>query len=238
MEIVPAIDISGGKCVRLYKGEKGTEKVYFENPLDALDFWLAQGAKRLHFVDLDGAWGTDRNKEILKKMIIKATGGAKIQIGGGIRSIEAAMELIIIGADRVILGTLAIQNPNVVEILANKIGSNHIIVALDYKAGKISTHGWTKDTDKDPFTFGHDIAKLGAGYILFSSIESDGAFTGPDLVNIKKMVKSVPIPVYAAGGIRNMDDLDNLKKTGVYGVVIGKAFYEQKISFRKLLESN
>ncbi len=231
MEIVPAIDISGGKCVRLFKGEKGTEKVYFENPKEALEFWLEKGAKRLHFVDLDGAWGTDKNKELLKQMIMRASNVAKIQVGGGIRSVEAAKELIEIGADRVILGTLAVQNPNVVEVLAKEIGSNHIIIALDYKAGKISTHGWTKYTDKDPFTFGRDIAKLGAGYILFSSIESDGAFTGPDLVNIKKMVKSVPIPVYAAGGIRNTEDLENLKKTNVYGVVIGKAFYEQKISF-------
>jgi len=231
MEIIPAIDISGGKCVRLYKGKKGSEKVYYENPLDALDFWIEQGAKRLHFVDLDGAWGSNINKKILKKMIIRALNSVKIQIGGGIRSYEAVNELIEIGVDRVIIGTLAIKNPEVIKKIAKNVGSEHIIVALDYKSGKIATHGWTKQTNIDPFAFGKKIADLGAGYILFSSIEADGAFTGPDLKNIETMVNSVDIPIYAAGGIRNEDDLIKLKKVGVFGVIIGKAFYENKISF-------
>ena len=231
MEIIPAIDISGGKCVRLFKGQKGTEKVYYENPLDALDFWIEQGAQRIHFVDLDGAWGSDKNKKILKDMILKAKDSSlKIQIGGGIRTYKAAIELIDIGAERVIIGTLAIKQPNVIKQLAEKIGAEHIIVALDYKEGKISTHGWTQQTNKDPFIYGKKIAELGAGYILFSSVEADGAFTGPDLPNIEKMVTSVDIPVYAAGGVRNKDDITNLEKIGTYGVIVGKAFYEEKLS--------
>ena len=93
----------------MYKGEKGTEKIYYENPLDALDFWISQGSQRIHFVDLDGAWGSDKNKELLNKMIKKASNKSKVQIGGGIRSLDAAKELIKIGADRVIIGTLAIK---------------------------------------------------------------------------------------------------------------------------------
>ncbi len=231
MEIIPAIDVSGGKCVRLFKGRKGTEKVYYENPLDALDFWVKQGAQRLHFVDLDGAWGSDKNKLLLKKMIIKASDIVKVQIGGGIRTYEAAVELIEIGADRIILGTLAVKNPEIIERLARKIGSECIIVALDYKNGRITTHGWTKQSDKNPFIFGKKISNLGAGYILFSAVESDGAFTGPDLDNIKKMVNTVRIPVYAAGGVRHEKDIRDLKNIGVHGVIIGKAFYERKISF-------
>lgn len=229
MEIIPAIDISGGKCVRLFKGLKGTEKVYYENPIDALDFWIEQGAKRLHFVDLDGAWGSDINKDILKKMIKKASDKVKIQIGGGIRSFEAALELIEIGAERVILGTLAVKNPEVISKLAETVGSEHIIVALDYKDGKISTHGWTQQTDKDPFSYGKEIAKLGTGYILFSSVEADGAFIGPDFKNIKKMVESVNTPIYAAGGVRNEEDIKKLKKIGIWGIIVGKAFYENKL---------
>ncbi|TFG22418.1 MAG: 1-(5-phosphoribosyl)-5-[(5-phosphoribosylamino)methylideneamino]imidazole-4-carboxamide isomerase [Promethearchaeota archaeon] len=231
MEIIPAIDISSGKCVRLYKGEKGTEKIYYENPLDALDFWISQGSQRIHFVDLDGAWGSDKNKELLKKMIKKASNKSKVQIGGGIRSLDAAKELIKIGADRVIIGTLAIKKPEIIKRLAEEVGSKHIIVALDYKQGKISTHGWTKQTDKDPFSFGKKIENLGAGYILFSSVEADGAFTGPDFGNIEKMIKSVKIPVYAAGGVRYENDVEKLKKIGTYGVIIGKAFYEEKLPF-------
>ena len=214
----------------MYKGEKGTEKIYYENPLDALDFWISQGSQRIHFVDLDGAWGSDKNKELLKKMIKKASNKSKVQIGGGIRSFDAAIELIKIGADRVIIGTLAIKQPEIIQKLADEVGSKHIIVALDYKQGKISTHGWTEQTDKDPFSFGKKIENLGAGYILFSSVEADGAFTGPDLGNIEKMIKSVKIPVYAAGGVRNEKDIENLKKIGTYGVIVGKAFYEQKLS--------
>lgn len=240
MEIIPAIDISGGKCVRLFKGQKGTEKIYYENPLDALDFWTEQGAQRIHFVDLDGAWGSDKNKKILKDMILKAKDSSlKIQIGGGIRTYEAAIELIDIGAERVIIGTLAINQPNVIKQLADKIGSERIIVALDYKEGKISTHGWTQQTNKDPFIYGKKIAKLGAGYILFSSVEADGAFTGPDLKNIEKMVQSVDIPVYAAGGVRNEEDIKNLEKIGgVHGVIVGKAFYEKKLPLSILKQIN
>jgi len=240
MEIIPAIDISGGKCVRLFKGQKGTEKIYYENPLDALDFWIEQGAQRIHFVDLDGAWGSDKNKKILKDMILKAKdSNLKIQIGGGIRTYEAAIELIDIGVERVIIGTLAITQPNVIKQLADKIGAEHIIVALDYKEGKISTHGWTQQTNKDPFIYGKKIAELGAGYILFSSVEADGAFTGPDLKNIEKMVQSVDIPIYAAGGVRNEEDIKNLEKIGgVHGVIVGKAFYEKKLPLSILKQIN
>jgi phosphoribosylformimino-5-aminoimidazole carboxamide ribotide isomerase len=231
MEIIPAIDISNGKCVRLFKGKKGTETVYYNDPLEALEFWVEKGAKRLHFIDLDGAWGEDKNKALLKNMIQVAKEKVKVQIGGGIRTLEAALELIEIGADRVIIGTLAVKHPEIIKKLADKVGSERIMVALDYKSGKISTHGWTKQSDKNPFDFGKKIAKMGAGFILFSSVEADGAFTGPDIENIRKMVHSVDIPIYAAGGIRDNRDLSELEKTGIFGVIIGKAFYENRIDF-------
>ena len=231
MEVIPAIDLSDGKCVRLYKGRKGTEKVYFDDPLEAIDFWIEKGAKRLHFVDLDGAWGSNKNKELLIKMIQKASGQAKIQVGGGIRTIDAAIKLVEDGVDRVIIGTLAVKSPEKIKILAEKIGSERIIVALDYKDDNIAIHGWTEQTNKDPFLFGKEIEKFGAGFILFSSVEADGAFTGPDLKNIEKMIKSVKIPVYAAGGVRNEEDLIQLQKVGAHGVIVGKAFYENKLSF-------
>jgi phosphoribosylformimino-5-aminoimidazole carboxamide ribotide isomerase len=237
MEVVPAIDISDGKCVRLFKGKKGTETVYYENPLEALDFWINKGAKRLHFVDLDGAWGSDKNKSILKNMIKKASDKLKVQIGGGIRSYDQAIDLINIGADRIIIGTLAVKNPEIVKKLAKTISSERIIVALDYRKGKIATHGWTEQTDKDPFIFGKMISNLGAGYILFSAVEADGAFTGPDIKNIKKMVDDSSIPIYAAGGVRNEKDIETLKSIGVHGVIVGKAFYENKIPFSILTSS-
>ena len=164
-------------------------------------------------------------------MILKASGLVKIQIGGGIRSIDDAIKLIENGVDRVIIGTLAVKNPEKIEQLAKKIGSEHIIVALDYIDEKIATHGWTEQTNKDPFLFGKKIEKLGAGFVLFSSVEADGAFTGPDFKNIEKMVNSVNIPVYAAGGVRNEEDIIQLKRIGAHGVIVGKAFYEFKLPF-------
>jgi len=237
MDVIPAIDISDGRCVRLFKGQKGTEKVYFEDPLDALDFWMGNGVKRIHFVDLDGAWGADTNKNILTQMIEKAADKVKVQIGGGIRTNEIAIDLINSGVDRVIIGTMAIKSPENIKDLASRIGSEHIIVALDTRDGKIETHGWTEKTDKNPFTFGKTIEKMGAGYILFSSIEADGAFTGPDIENTEKMVKSVNIPIFAAGGIRNEQDILNLKNIGAGGVIIGKAFYEKKIPYSIINDS-
>ena len=231
MDIVPAIDISGGKCVRLFKGKKGTEKVYFKDPIKALDFWMEKGIKRIHFVDLDGAWGSEKNKMLIEKMVEMASESVKVQLGGGIRSIEDAVSLIDKGVDRVIIGTLAIKQPEVIRQLSDDIGSEHLIVALDYRSGKIETDGWTKGTDLSPFVFGKEVEELGAGFILFSAIEADGAFTGPDFKNIKKMVETVNIPIYAAGGIRDTEDLKKLNEIGVWGVIIGKAFYEEKIPF-------
>ncbi|MFW9783712.1 MAG: HisA/HisF-related TIM barrel protein, partial [Candidatus Heimdallarchaeota archaeon] len=209
-----------------------TEKVYNDNPIDVLNFWINQGAKRLHIIDLDGAWGSNMNKELLKQMISESSGKSKIQIGGGIRSINSAVELIKLGVDRVILGTLAISNPRIIKTLADQIGKERIIIAVDYKDGTIATHGWTVESRKDPFKFGKKLEKLGAGFILFSSIEADGTLSGPDITNISKMVREVKkLPIYVAGGVRDTEDLLKLKEIGVKGVIIGKAFYERYIPF-------
>ncbi|MHA1886303.1 MAG: 1-(5-phosphoribosyl)-5-[(5-phosphoribosylamino)methylideneamino]imidazole-4-carboxamide isomerase [Promethearchaeota archaeon] len=238
MEIIPAIDLSEGKCVRLYKGKKGSEKIYFEDPLKALSFWIDHGAKRLHIIDLDGAWGSDRNKELLLSMIENSKSKVKLQIGGGIRTLERIVDLYENGVDRVIFGTLAITNPEIIPILAEKIGSEHFIIAMDYKGGKIATHGWTKQTGENPLIYTQKVIKLGAKYILFSSIEADGTLSGPDFINIKRLKETVKeAQIYVAGGVRNIEDLQKLKAIGVKGVVIGRAFYEQRIPYSIITNS-
>ncbi|MHA1915738.1 MAG: 1-(5-phosphoribosyl)-5-[(5-phosphoribosylamino)methylideneamino]imidazole-4-carboxamide isomerase [Promethearchaeota archaeon] len=232
MEIIPAIDLSDGRCVRLYKGKKGSEKVYFKDPLEALNFWIDHGAKRLHIIDLDGAWGSGRNKEILESMIHESKFKVKLQIGGGIRTLERIFDLYEKGVDRLILGTLAIKNPEIIQTLAEKIGNEHFIIAMDYKEGKIATHGWTIQTKEDPVIYTKKVINLGAKYILFTSIEADGTFSGPDFRNIRKLKETVKeAQIFVAGGVRNIEDLQELKAIGVKGVVIGRAFYEQKIPF-------
>jgi len=238
MEIIPAIDISNGKCVRLYKGRKGSETIYFEDPLEALDFWVGHGAERLHFIDLDGAWGSDVNKDLLQKIIKKMSNKIKIQIGGGIRSIESALKLIDLGADRIILGTFAIKNPKGVKELLELIGSDKIIVAIDYRKEKVAIQGWTELSNKNPFSFGRELEELGVRWILFSSIEADGTLSGPDFENIEKMIKSVKkTSIYVAGGVRNIKDIEILKTIGVKGVIIGKAFYEHSLPFSVIKNS-
>ncbi|MBD3211314.1 MAG: 1-(5-phosphoribosyl)-5-[(5-phosphoribosylamino)methylideneamino]imidazole-4-carboxamide isomerase [Candidatus Lokiarchaeota archaeon] len=231
MEIIPAIDISEGKCVRLFKGKKGTEKTYFEDPLNAIDFWINKKANRIHIVDLNGAWGSDINKELLSRMIKKASNRAELQIGGGIRSVDQALNLINLGAERIIVGTLAVTNPAKLKKLIKEINPKKIIVAIDYKDDMIATHGWTEKTNVNVFSFAKKLETLRIKYVLFSSIESDGAFTGPDIKNIRKLVNHVNLSIYAAGGIRNTSDLKELEKIGIHGVIVGKAFYEQKIPF-------
>jgi phosphoribosylformimino-5-aminoimidazole carboxamide ribotide isomerase len=212
MEIIPAIDISNGKCVRLYKGKKGTETIYFEDPLKALEFWIGHGAKRLNFIDLDGAWGSNVNKELLQKMIMQASNRIKIQVGGGIRSIESALKLIDLGVDRIIIGTFAIKNPKGVKDLLKIIGPDKIIIAIDYRQEKVAIQGWTELSNKNPFSFGRELEKLGVKFILFTSIEADGTLSGPDFENIEKMINSV-------------------KQTNIYVAIIGKAFYDLTLPF-------
>ncbi len=232
MEIIPAIDISNGRCVRLYKGRKGTETIYFENPLEALEFWTKNGAKRLHFIDLDGAWGSDINKKLLREMIKIVPNKTKIQIGGGIRSIESALELIKLGADRVIIGTFAVKNPKGVKNLLETIGVDKVIIAIDYRKERVAIQGWTVLSNKNPFSFGRELEEFGVKYFIFSSIEADGTLSGPDFENIRKMIKSVKnSSIYVAGGVRSIEDLETLQKIGVKGVIIGKAFYEHSLPF-------
>jgi phosphoribosylformimino-5-aminoimidazole carboxamide ribotide isomerase len=227
--VIPAIDIHKGKCVRLTQGLIDSRTVYYENPLDALKFWEGEGATRLHIVDLDGAFGSGSNYKLIKEMVLKTF--IKLQVGGGIRSIESAEKLKNLGVDRIVIGTAALKNPDFIEKLSNSVEKSSIIVAIDMKNNKPAIKGWTETIDTDVFKMGRIVEEKGAGHILFSSVESDGTFSGPDLLNIKKMTETVKIPIIAAGGVRNMDDVINLKKIGVKGVIIGKAFYENRMKF-------
>jgi phosphoribosylformimino-5-aminoimidazole carboxamide ribotide isomerase len=210
---------------------KGTEKVYYKRPIDAINFWIKNGANRIHLIDLDGAWGSKVNKEIIDTIIERIRKKVKIQIGGGIRSIESAIYYLKSGVDRIIIGTLAIEHPNYIPKLIKIIGTERIIIALDYKRNKTAIEGWEKEIDKSPFKFAKKFIDLGVTNILFTSIETDGTLSGPDFLNIKKMLKNIGDKrLFVAGGVRNEADVLKLKKIGVAGVIIGKSFYENKIS--------
>jgi phosphoribosylformimino-5-aminoimidazole carboxamide ribotide isomerase len=233
MEVIPAVDIREGKCVRLTQGKAGSETVYYQNPIDAALYWQNDmGAKRIHFVDLDAAIGLGDNSDLIVQMTKLCT--AKIQIGGGIRDIKRALKYIESGADRIVVGTTAVKNPDFIKELGEYIEPKQIIVSLDHIKGKVAVKGWTELTDLDALELGKTMEEKGAGFILYSAVESDGTFNGPDIINTRKMVESVNIPVFAAGGTRNKEDVLALKNAGVFGVIIGKAFYEKKLNFNEV----
>nr|MDO8110704.1 1-(5-phosphoribosyl)-5-[(5-phosphoribosylamino)methylideneamino]imidazole-4-carboxamide isomerase [Candidatus Sigynarchaeota archaeon] len=236
--VIPAIDLRQGQCVRLTKGEIGTETMYYEKPVDALKHWMALGAKTIHIVDLDAATGIGNNQAVIKDLVASAGRKADIQVGGGIRTMEIAETYITMGVKRIVMSTAAIKKPAIVKQLADKHGASKIIVALDHKDEKVQVKGWTEDSGKNIYDMAKIMVENGAGFILLSAVEADGAFAGPDFKTTAKLIKVVKIPVLAAGGTRNLEDIAKLRDIGAAGVVIGKALYEGKIDLVSALQFN
>lgn len=234
MLIIPAVDIKGGKCVQLVQGEPGTEQVVIENPVKVAKSWEELGASILHIIDLDGAFGDKRNIEIIKDIV--STVNVLIQVGGGIRTKEDAESLLKIGVDRIILGTMAIENPEVVKELSKKYGKDRIIVALDSKDSKVVVKGWTEKTSKSPSEYGKIFEKYGAGGILFTNVDYEGLLKGFDTEPLIELLNSVNIPVIYAGGVTSIDDIKKLSETNVSGVVLGSALYKGTIKFEDSLQ--
>ncbi|WP_287585692.1 1-(5-phosphoribosyl)-5-[(5-phosphoribosylamino)methylideneamino]imidazole-4-carboxamide isomerase [Candidatus Borrarchaeum sp.] len=235
MQIMPAVDLREGKCVRLTKGKPGTEETYYNDPIDAAKYWWEQGATTIHIIDLDAALGLGDNIEIIKAIVKEVD--AEFQVGGGISDIEKALTLHKLGVERVIIGTSAVKNPEMITMLKEKIGSKHIMVALDHVQGKVAIKGWRDVSTFTAFDLAKVIEDKGAGSILFTAVERDGMLTGPDIENTENMVRSVNIPVVAAGGIGKVKDVVELARTGVYGAVIGKAFYRNRFTYEEVLDA-
>ena len=234
MIIIPAVDIKNSKCVQLVQGEPGTEQVIIDNPADVAVSWINKGAKRLHIVDLDGALGSGENINIVKEIVEKST--VPTQMGGGIRSIDDACKLLDVGIDTIIIGTMAIDNPDIIEELSDKYGSDRICVSLDSKNNKVVTHGWTKYTDKTPLEYAKIFEQKGAGSILFTNVDVEGLLNGINLEIAEELISNINIPVIYSGGITSIDDIKKLKEINTPYVVIGSALYKGLIEFEDLLE--
>lgn len=234
MIIIPAVDIKNGKCVQLVQGEPGTEQVVIENPAEVAKQWEQKGAKKLHIVDLDGALGSGRNLSIVKEIIEKTK--SPIQMGGGIRSVSDAKKLLEIGVNTVIIGTMAIKNPEIIKELSNEYGCERICVSLDSKNNKVVTHGWKESTDKTPIEYAKLFEKMGAGSILFTNVDVEGLLNGINLEPIKELLNNVSIPIIYSGGITSVDDLKVLSDIGVDFVVIGSALYKGLITLEDALK--
>ncbi len=233
--IIPAIDLKNRKCVSLVQGIPGTERVSLDNPVDIAARWVDEGAGVLHLIDLDGAIeGKRLNHQIIESIVKEFD--VETQVGGGIRSKDDVVALLDIGVDRVILGTAAINNPQLVEELAHEFGSERIIVALDSKNGRVTTHGWAKQSGFAAVELGRKFEELGAGSILFTDINTEGLLRGVNPEPTRELAQALGIPVIASGGITTLSDIEVIKRTGAKGVVVGAALYVGNFTLREALE--
>jgi phosphoribosylformimino-5-aminoimidazole carboxamide ribotide isomerase len=237
MEVIPAIDLMKGKVVRLSRGDPSTAKAYDQlgTPIQIAMNWKSQGAKRLHIIDLDAAFGSGENLETIAD-IVHAT-SLPVQVGGGIRTVGAVEQLLKLGIDYIILGSLAFSHPEIVSLIQEKFGSSRVIVALDTKEGKVMVDGWRTQTELSLSEAQERFAKTGVNSFLITSITKDGMLSGPDLETLGTACLYPSIEVIAAGGISNIADLKALKRVGVEAAVVGKALYEGRFTLKEAIET-
>ncbi len=235
MIIYPAIDIIGGKCVRLQQGSYSDVTFFGDSPVDMARKWESLGAEYLHVVDLDGARsGKSENAEIIAQ--IAKTLKIPVQIGGGIRTLETIETYLSGGLSRVILGTSAVNNREML-ISALKEYKDKIAVGIDAKDGKVAIHGWEKTSDFTAVEFAKEVEALGTKTIIYTDISRDGMLKGPNLQAMKEMADSVSLNVIASGGVSKLADIVDLKQTGVSGVIVGKALYTGNVNLKEAIEA-
>ncbi|WMJ23627.1 1-(5-phosphoribosyl)-5-[(5-phosphoribosylamino)methylideneamino]imidazole-4-carboxamide isomerase [Paludicola sp. MB14-C6] len=234
MIILPAIDIKNGKCVRLYKGDFNTVEQVAESPIETALSFQRTGAQYLHMVDLDGAKdGTQSNQDIFLK-VAKET-DLRIELGGGIRDINAASFYLENGIERVILGSAAVKNPKLVKDLVKEY-HDRIIVGIDAMHGMVQTEGWLDASEINYIDLAKEMEAIGVQYIVYTDISKDGTLSGPNLYELEMINNQVDIKIIASGGISNIEDIKALKKLNVYGVICGKSLYKNTLSLEEALK--
>lgn len=232
MRVIPAIDILGGQCVRLTKGDYSDKKVYDVDPARVARRWQSQGATLIHVVDLDGAReGRPVNMSAIAAILASVT--IPIEVGGGIRSLESAAELLNAGVERVVLGTCAIDNPDLLQQLVDEYSSRRVVVGIDAKAGKVATAGWTHIQATDATELALAVRAAGVTNVIYTDIDRDGTMAGPNLEYTRALAVKSGLSVIASGGVARLEDLllvKALETTGVTGIIVGKALYEEAFS--------
>jgi phosphoribosylformimino-5-aminoimidazole carboxamide ribotide isomerase len=232
MEVIPAVDIKGGKCVRLYQGDYNQEIIFSEDPVDMALNWRSQGARRLHLVDLDGAASGEPRNMAIVEAIVKRT-GLPVQIGGGIRD-EATVRKLLRITNRVILGTLAVEKPDVVRSLCQKF-SQAIVVGIDARDDLVATRGWLRDTGVTALELAKRMVDFGVKRIIYTDIRRDGTLTEPNYAGVAEMVGGVKAKIIVAGGISEVEHLRRLGGLGVEGAIVGMALYTGRIDLKEAL---
>lgn len=236
MLLIPAIDLKDGRCVRLRQGDMEDVTVFSEDPAAMADQWLEQGAKRLHLVDLNGAFaGKPVNREAIEAIIEIVDNEAPIQIGGGIRDLDTIEAYLDLGIQYVIIGTAAVKNPGFLRDACTAF-PGHIIVGLDARDGKVATDGWSKLSRHDVIDLAQKFADYGCESIIYTDIGRDGMLSGVNIPATVALSQAVSIPVIASGGVSSMDDIKALCEVsdeGIEGVILGRSIYEGTLNFQE-----
>jgi len=237
MRVIPAVDIKGGKAVRLTQGKADQETVYSDDPAEMAAHWDEQGAQLIHVVDLDGAFdGHPVNAELVKNIIYSST--VDIEVGGGIRSLEAIEAYINAGAYRVILGTIALQKPEFVKEACERFPGK-ILVGIDARDGLVAVKGWVEVSDRQATDLAAELEPFGVAGFIFTDISRDGMMQGPNIDSIRRFAGATQLPVIASGGVSRIEDALNLlelQAEGVDGMIIGKALYDKTLDYHTVLE--
>ena len=229
-EVIPAVDLEGGEVVQLVGGERGTETGYGD-PVEAARRWVGQGARTLHLVDLDGAFeGEQANADAVERVLDAVD--VETQLGGGIRTVQDALTWLDRGIDRVILGTAAIENPEIVGAISDDYQGS-VVVSLDASDGEVVVSGWTEKTGIDPAEAAARYEELGAGAILFTDVDVEGRLEGVRTESVTRVTDGVSIPVIASGGVASVDDVCALRDAGASAVVVGTALYEETFTLEE-----
>lgn len=239
--VYPAIDLRAGKVVRLKQGDPNRQTVYADEPAAAARRWIDQGASWLHVVNLSGAFGetAGENQQALKQLL-EAVGGTapavKVQFGGGLRSLADIERLLSLGVSRVILGTIAVSAPDLVQRAMARFGAEAVAVAVDARQGRVRVQGWQAETDLEPLVFASRLSELGVQTIIFTNISRDGVGQGADVKTSARLSRETGLAVIAAGGVNTLVDIRKARQAKLNGVVVGRALYEGRFTLTEALE--
>ncbi len=229
MMIYPAVDLRGGRVVRLQEGKVENETVFSDDPVAVAKLWIEQGARWLHMVNLDGAFSEVNDNGIILENVAKL--GVKVQFGGGLRSLDSIRQALDQGASRVVVGTLAIEQPDIVVEAINQFGSDAICVALDSRDGKVTTKGWREDTGLLAVELGKQLKARGIEHALYTDVQRDGKLTGVNIEETVNLAQETTLQVIASGGVGTVAEITELVQSQVVaGVIIGMALYEGKLT--------
>ena len=228
MKLYPAIDIKDGRCVRLKQGRFDQVKVYSDSPAEVAALWESKGASFLHLVDLDGALkGRSANADCIREIV--QTVNIPAELGGGIRSLDDIREVLELGVYRAIIGTKAVEDPQMLRDAVEQFGAEHIAVGIDAKDGMVAVNGWEQVSQISAMELAMQMKEMGVKTIIYTDISRDGMLTGPNVEATKRLSDATGLDVVASGGVSCMEDLRQIHEAGIRGAIIGKALYEERV---------